>query len=413
MSQDTTSQNATTVRAAGNEHEDRSSAAGLKIFTIARYNLVRMFRERANLFFVLVFPILIIAILGTQFSGDEAPEVGVSGTGELVERTIERLQDSGAAEVRRVDSAGELRELVEDETVPAGVVVPDEAETALRGGESLEITMVLGPGDDAAQLEGVLTRAFEAEAVVPRVSGELLSRTDASDDEVAAAVEDTEAALPAIDVERVLAGGGDPDDEEYGVDQVAVGMLLLMTFLNALTGAASLIQSRKHGVSRRMVGTPTSISTIVVGEGAGRWSVGMFQAVYIMIASGLLFGVSWGNIPSAVVVLVLFTAVAAGAAMLVGAVMHNDEQAAGITVMVGLGLGALGGSMLPLELFGSTMRTIAHVTPHAWALDAFNELSRHDGTVADILPELGVLAAFAAVLFSLAAWRLRLTLTRL
>jgi ABC-2 type transport system permease protein len=111
-------------------------------------------------------------------------------------------------------------------------------------------------------------------------------------------------------------------------------------------------------------------------------------------------------------VLALFAAVAAGAAMLVGAVMHNDEQASGITVMVGLGLGALGGSMLPLDLFGSTMRTIAHVTPHAWANDAFAELGRRGGTLLDILPQLGVLAAFAVVLIGLASWRLRLTLTR-
>ncbi|NEE02533.1 ABC transporter permease [Phytoactinopolyspora halotolerans] len=384
-----------------------------KIVTIARYNLVRMFRERANLFFVLVFPIAIIAVIGTQFAGEDTPEVGLVGTGDLAERTADRLEDTGAADVRRVDTAADLRDLVVDETLPAGIVVPDDAEAVLRDGRTLEPVVMLGSGEDAAQLEGVLTRAVEAEAVVPRATGELVSRMDASPEEASSVVAGMAEALPAVEIERVLAGGGDPDEEEYGIDQVAVGMLLLMTFLNALTGAASLIQSRKHGVSRRMMGTPTSLRTIVIGEGAGRWSVGMFQALYIMVASALIFGVTWGDIPAAVVVLVLFAAVAAGAAMLVGAVMHNDEQAAGVTVMVGLGLGALGGTMLPLELFGSTMNTVAHFTPHAWAIDAFTELTRRGGTVADILPELGVLAAFAVVLFALAAWRLRLTLTRL
>jgi ABC-2 type transport system permease protein len=383
-----------------------------KVLSIARYNLVRMFRERANLFFVLVFPLLIIFVIGTQFAGDDTPEIGISGTGQFVEQSADRLEDTGAADVRRVDTASQLRDLVEDGTVAMGVVVPADAEETLGMGDPVELMVLLGSGDAAAQLEGVVVRAFEAETVVPDVAGRLLPEVDAPADEVVSIVAQVAAEMPSVEINRVIAGGGDLDDEPFGIDQIAVGMLLLMTFLNSLTGAAALIQSRKYGVSRRMLSTPTSLRAVVVGEGAGRWSVGMFQAVYIMVTTAVIFGVSWGNIPAAIVVLALFAAVAAGAAMLVGAVMHNDEQASGITVMVGLGLGALGGSMLPLDLFGSTMRTIAHVTPHAWANDAFAELGRRGGTLLDILPQLGVLAAFAVVLIGLASWRLRLTLTR-
>ncbi|MET0697848.1 MAG: ABC transporter permease, partial [Acidimicrobiia bacterium] len=77
-----------------------------------------------------------------------------------------------------------------------------------------------------------------------------------------------------------------------------------------------------------------------------------------------------------------------------------------------LGLAALGGCMLPIELFSPAMTRVAHLTPHAWALDGFAELVRRDGTVADILPELGVLVVYATVLLLLASWRLRAVLTR-
>ena len=67
--------------------------------------------------------------------------------------------------------------------------------------------------------------------------------------------------------------------------------------------------------------------------------------------------------------------------------------------------------MVPLEIFPDTMRTIAHFTPHAWGNDAFAELVRRNGSVVDILPDLGILAAFAAVLFTVATWRLRKVMT--
>ncbi|MFW6091128.1 MAG: ABC transporter permease [Actinomycetota bacterium] len=390
----------------------------IKIGTIAWYNLVRMFRERTNLFFVLVFPLLIIALLGAQFGdpeteGSEPPEIGLTGDGELAARAAEQIDESGAARVRWVDSESELRDLVGDETLPVGVAVPPDAEATLRDGEQPRITLLLGSDEDVSTLRGVATRAFSAEAAVPGVVGQLAATTDAPESEVAQVASQLADDLTPIEVENVVAGGAEANEIDFGFNQVAVGMLLLFVFLNTLTGAAELVQSRSEGVSRRMVATPTSLRTIVVGEGVGRWGIGLFQAAYIMIASAVLFGVEWGDLASAIAVIAVFAAVAAGAAMLIGALMANAEQTAAITVLVGLVLGALGGTMFPLELFGSTMSTVAHVTPHAWGIDALTEMGRHGATLVEVLPQLGVLAAMAVVLAGLAAWRLRLTLTRL
>ena len=63
--------------------------------------------------------------------------------------------------------------------------------------------------------------------------------------------------------------------------------------------------------------------------------------------------------------------------------------------------------MIPIELFSDTMQKVAHITPHAWALDAFAVLVREDGTVADILPERAVLGGFAIVLIGISGFRLR------
>jgi ABC-2 type transport system permease protein len=67
--------------------------------------------------------------------------------------------------------------------------------------------------------------------------------------------------------------------------------------------------------------------------------------------------------------------------------------------------------MVPVELFPDTMVTIARFTPHYWAIDAFADLVRRNGNVVDILPQLGILAAFAAFFLVLATWRLHRVLT--
>ena len=104
---------------------------------------------------------------------------------------------------------------------------------------------------------------------------------------------------------------------------------------------------------------------------------------------------------------ILFALVGAGAGIFLGTLFRNEQQAIGVSLLLGLGLGALGGCMVPLEVFSPTMRRVAHITPQAWGNDAFARLVGHGASITGILPQLGVLAAYAAVLLALATWRLR------
>jgi ABC-2 type transport system permease protein len=160
-----------------------------------------------------------------------------------------------------------------------------------------------------------------------------------------------------------------------------------------------------------MVSTPTSLPTILLGEALGRFGVALFQAVFIVAATALLFGVRWGDPLGAALVVVVFSLVGAGVAMLIGAIASNAEQASSIGVFAGLGIAALGGSMIPPEIFPPIMDTISRFIPHRWALDGFRELIAGGG-LATILPHLGVLLGAAAVILALATWRLRASLTR-
>ncbi|HEY5428402.1 MAG TPA: ABC transporter permease, partial [Solirubrobacteraceae bacterium] len=110
-------------------------------------------------------------------------------------------------------------------------------------------------------------------------------------------------------------------------------------------------------------------------------------------------------------VILSFCLVGTGAAVLVGSLCQTEEQARPVAFLLGLGLAALGGSMAPLEVFPATARAIAHVTPHAWANDAFSKLLKHGGDLITVLPQIGVLLGFAALATTVAVWRLRHALT--
>jgi ABC-2 type transport system permease protein len=137
----------------------------------------------------------------------------------------------------------------------------------------------------------------------------------------------------------------------------------------------------------------------------------LLQAVIIVLGCVLFFGVNWGDPLAATAVIVSFALVATGAAVLLGSVFSSEQQAGPVAILLGLGLAALGGSMAPLEVFPPTARAIAHITPHAWANEAFSKLVKHGGDLVSVLPQIAVLLGFAAVTLTLAVWQLRRALT--
>ena len=97
-----------------------------KILAIASSNVRRLLRERSNIFFVFIFPIALILLIGAQFGGDFAPGVGVFQADDdpLADAITEEIQSEDSLAVTGFESSDELTEAVERGTVQAGVAIP-------------------------------------------------------------------------------------------------------------------------------------------------------------------------------------------------------------------------------------------------------------------------------------------------
>jgi ABC-2 type transport system permease protein len=386
----------------------------MKVLAIAWANLVRLQRDRLGLFFIVLLPIILVLVLGLQFGSSFSPRIAVHAVqpGALGEELIAGFgeMEPEAWDVVRLDDDAAVRDAVERGSVDAGLVLPEGYDARLRAGDEVEVAYVGPEGTVAVALETAVGAEVARQAA--RVSAARLAAGELGGtvDEQLAIVAEVEAGLPELSVVTRTAGTETFPRSLLGFALGAQSQLVLFVFLTSLTGATQLILTRTLGVSRRMLSTPTSVATILAGEALGRFGVAMLQALIIVAASAIAFGVAWGDPLGAAAVVVAFSLVGAGAAMLVGAVASNAEQASALGVVGGLVLGAIGGAMVPPEVFPETMRTISRATPHAWALDGLRALAVHDATLASVLPQVGVLLAFAAVLLGLATWRLRRSL---
>ncbi len=390
-----------------------------KVLSIGWVNTVRFLRERSNIFFVFLLPLLIILLLGAVYGGGFESRVGVhvdDAGGPLAESLVATIEDLDEISVQRYDDAGAMRDAVQRGTIDGGLTIPARFDADLAAGEVVEVVFIGRMTEQTSMLLGEAVRGAVAAEAEPIRAARFVEHQGVASFQEALPVATDLAHDEGGRITVTFREAGESAFAEFeGLGNFDVGSsqeLVLFMFLTSLAGSAALIQTRRLGVARRMLATPTSTRAIVGGETLGRFSIAMVQGLYIMVGTLLLFRVDWGDPFGAVAIVVVFALVGAAAAMLMGALFSNDQQAGSLGVLLGLGLAAFGGAMAPIEIFPATMKTLAKVTPHAWAIDGFAKLVRRDGNIVDILPNLGVLAAFAAAFMLLGAWRLRRVLTR-
>ncbi|NUR83710.1 MAG: ABC transporter permease [Nonomuraea sp.] len=378
------------------------------MMAIAWVNLVRMFRDRSNIFFVVLMPIVLILTLGSAFGTGAGVRLGVSGgeDGPLAGELLYGLSSLDGVEVVHFADTDALRTAVERGSVDAGLSIPAHYDALVRQSAQVSLPYAARNGPSGRQLR------VTVDAAVARITTPLRAARHAGGDFTQAVTRARTANMPGITIttpSSSLTPSAPATAGGFGFDTAAISQLLLFVFLTSLTSASELVQTRKLGLTRRIRAAPISTARILAGEGLGRTLIALVQGLIIMLGSALLFGVRWGDPVGAAALLLTYALVGGGAAMLLGSAASSTQQATSLGLLGGLGLAALGGTMVPLDLFPAAMRQVAHLTPHAWAVDGFTTLLRHHGTLLSVLPQLAVLTAFAAAFFTLGAWRLRKT----
>lgn len=389
----------------------------MRALAVAKVSLVRYFRDPGAIFTAFILPMLIVLLLGAMSGGGAIPQLGFVAEGEdsLVAQLRDNLLTIDGVDVVAIDEADSAIRSVERGELQAALIVPRGYEETLRSGDDVELRYVVQAGEEEQTITRAVSAALTEEATLLRAARFSENAGVGTFDEALSQAEELQAELPPVEVVATTAGEPFALSNLGQFDIYAQGMLVLFIFMTTLAGAANLVETRTLGVARRMYSTPTPVSTFLGGEALGRMTIAMIQGLFIFIGTWFIFGVDWGNPLGAVLTILVFAAVATAATMLLGSLVSKDQQAGGLATALGLGLAALGGCMFPLavfEILSDTVYRVAHVTPHAWALESFLVLVAEDGGVGDIAVYLLILLGYAAVLFALATWRLRRVLVR-
>ncbi|MEU0510471.1 MULTISPECIES: ABC transporter permease [unclassified Amycolatopsis] len=369
--------------------------------------LRRLARDRVAMFFIVLLPLVVILIVGATIRGQDSFRIGVVEPGTPLAAGLSRALDtSPALETRTYSDEDPATAALRRNQVDAVLVLPDGFDERLLSGAPVELPLLSTGSAGTTQGAWSAVSAVVADhAALVQAAGFAAERTGTDPARWLPLAGSLAATGDRITV-RTESAGGAPDERAGGFTGSAPTMLVLFVFVNTLAAGAAVIETRKLGVYSRSLAAPVRPREIVFGEALGYVVLALGQSALIIGASAALFGVSWGDPVAALLLTGLWAVVGAGAGILSGTLFRTSEQASAIGPAIGIAFGMLGGCMWPLEIVPPALRAVGHVTPHAWAVDAWTTVLSRGGGVADIAGQLAVLAGFAAVLVGAASWRM-------
>ncbi|MFD5856829.1 ABC transporter permease [Streptomyces chartreusis] len=376
--------------------------------------LKRVLRDRTALFFMVLLPVAIIVVIGVTVSGFDQFRVGLvpaSQAGPVARELTSDLEDAPGLRTRTYATTEAARTALRRAELDAVILVPNRLDTDVRAGRNVTVRVLVEPsgsaGHGAVSSVSAVVAEHAARLQAARFAGE---ETGSSFDDALTLAHAAERAASPV-VVRSETVNGQSDFLPLGYSYSTPTMLVLFVFINALAGGATIVQTRRTGVYARALAAPIAARTLVLGETVAHLLLAVLQSVLIVGIGALVFDVQWGDPLAAGALVTVWALVGTGAGVLAGALFRTPEQVHAIGPAVGIGMGMLGGCMWPLAVVPDWLRSAGHTVPQAWAVDAWTTLLSRDGDLGAILRDLGVLAAFAAALLTLASLSLRHRLT--
>jgi ABC-2 type transport system permease protein len=335
-------------------------------------------RDRAAILFLVLVPFVVVTVLAESLAGSDTGSLLLpivnEDQGPVAAVLIQALSEY--AHVVEVDRAEAEYLVAGKKTAPAAIVVPEHTSKRYLATRPSTLLLLTDPAKGAA---------------VGAVKAYLLLA-----DRKAAEIADPLSEELLVMEERNLTGSRSSIPP---AEQNVPGFSLMFVMMGVLFGVAfGLHDEREWGAITRLLIAPIPRLSILGGKLLARFVVGLVQLALLFVYGHLVFDLSLGRAPVALV-LIMTAAVFSmtGFSLLVSAFARTREQVIPLGLTVIMVFCALGGCWWPLYQMPPWLRQAAQLTFTTWAMEGFHDVILRDRGILDILPGVGVLVAYGAL----------------
>lgn len=402
------------------------------IQTVVKISILRLWNTKQELLLIFVVPVLFFSIFALIFSrgvGHKPKQVRLSIVNDdHAPMTDDIVRSLGKmTELRKVTGVGKTdsewpierlsRALISGYNAEVVVYFPSGYSDALRSSEPKSV-QILNEGTNpvsARVVEALLAQTI-ATAYKPALPSDGLIASNRSDSQVmlasAVTAVPSDANLSNSESIAVTSGPGmqfeklnvfASNKHQPKIAMYAAGIAVMFLLFSSSGAGASLLEEKEAGTLGRLMTSKLTVTELLIGKWTYIALLGLVQISTMFVWGQLVFNVDLlGHLPGFFVMAVATSCASASFALFLASVCRTRNQLNGISMVVVLGMSAIGGSMIPRYVMSESMQRLGKFTFNGWALDGFKKIFWYDLPVSAVKTEVFVLMMIA-IIFAFAA----------
>ena len=324
----------------------------MKIMDIITKNMKELIRDKKNLFFLLLFPIIFMLVFGVAFGSDSTtnPTIDIAIVNQDVDvnnqsysqMLIDNIKDVKTNDSKKMfniieaDSQDHAQKLLESDNVSCILIIPDDfsrnmqEEITTQSNKTPQLTFKA----DTTQTNNMI-----AQNVIDNVINEYSISINS---------QLTSASFNAI---KLNIEGLEGTNDFTQFDYIAPGLIIFAILMTVTTVTSSISRETENGMLKRLKLSYMKSSDYIIGNLATWCIMGIIQVI-IMLLVAVFLGFHWnGGLNSlllACLVGFIATIPSVAVALIIVSLTGSVDQATNLSAIIAVPLSFLAGSFFPL-----------------------------------------------------------------
>lgn len=403
------------------------------MWKLAKKDLRIFFTDKKAIFLALLLPIGLITLFALAFGGvaggdeEESSPILVLYSDEdntATSKKIISILDSISGIELIPETKANAIDLIKNGDRIANIIIYSGFEDSIKYGNTVPIEMqfdqsremevsvlqniVLG---NVSSLKGENDAAKNVESLINQLYPNVpnLMRDSLKQNMLDAQIKENR----TVDLVTMTSLVGD-ESSNWGLIQAVAGTAILMLLFSVSSIGQSMLEEKENGVLKKLLQSPVKPFEIMMSKMLTATIISVFQLTVMFIFSWLAFGLDiFMDIP-ALIIMILFTAIACSSfGVLLSAIVTTKKQADSLGTIIILFMSAVGGSMIPLYIMPSFMQDAAVISVNYWSIQGFYDIFWRKTGIESIMENILVLGGITIVVLAVSGYFFRRNILKL
>ena len=239
--------------------------------------------------------------------------------GAAIQNILTSKDLSDVLDTSTATSAAAAKKAVDDGKAAVAVIVPEDFSAVVYGSDPTAKSQVELYENPTAEIGGSIVEGVVGQVLADfngaraAAAGAVALRSDSAGDPPAAQVAATAAELfshdggvsAGLQISQRSPQAGKTEKDVSVTGQILAGMMIFFMFFGAANVARTILTEDRDGTMPRLFTTPTRHGTIIAGKFVSVFVTILVQAIVLLVAGRIIFGIQWGRLDAVVLLTVV------------------------------------------------------------------------------------------------------------